>query len=142
MFNWSEVHLYQSNFLQNPYFKKSAHKKVKKRFTNSMRGSRSAWGWLELYGKPKETQRKPKKKYFCHLCNFKSSQDVELGNHLTQNHIVQCQICDFKTIDQEFLSRHTLYLIFLHKHSSNMLQNLHCKCFDFLAFSSPRSFYG
>ena len=20
MFNWSEVHLYQSNFLQNPYF--------------------------------------------------------------------------------------------------------------------------
>ena len=22
MFNWSEVHLYRSNFLQNPYFKR------------------------------------------------------------------------------------------------------------------------
>ena len=25
MFNWSEVHLYQSNFLQNPYFSNQSH---------------------------------------------------------------------------------------------------------------------
>jgi hypothetical protein len=55
------------------------------------------------------TNPKREKSYACHLCNFKSFQGFELGNHLVENHIVQCQICDFKTVDQDFLSRHSCF---------------------------------
>lgn len=48
----------------------------------------------------------PDMNIICHICDFKTVDQLQLGNHLVEKHLARCEICNFSTISQELFAQH------------------------------------